>query len=186
LFFRTIDENQTPIFVAMSLEAPDTRIVDIPLQSGQHPVVSPDGMKFVPDSFGRFTVNRLNPVEELLSIPLERSTKHGTSDFSPDGRCVVYCSWKGPGATIHHPRLWLIDATTGKVRLLADLYGTMPRWSRDGKTIAVDDRDKNEIVLFDVSRLDLSEGLENAIPIPVTLAPSPSEHPVPPKDPEAP
>jgi Tol biopolymer transport system component len=55
----------------------------------------------------------------------------------------------------------LLDVTTGECRLLADTFACNPRWSPDGRYIAADERDKNQIVILDLNSLHLEYGLEN-------------------------
>lgn len=73
--------------------------------------------------------------------------------WSPDSRYFAYGS-----SSKNTSGLWLLDATTGAVRLLADIPACKPCWSPDGRFIAADVRSTNQIVILDLQSLNLAQG----------------------------
>lgn len=155
VFSRSPAIDQGYLLIGISPDKPDLPSPSVPL-AGAFPAVSRDGTMFVSIVPGELTVYELNTAKTRVVVPLSPE-EMGLADFSPDGRYLVYGSWSA-----RFPGLMLIEVATGKSRLLAKLSGTMPRWSPDGRWIAVDQRELNHIVILDVSSLDLRMGLEQA------------------------
>lgn len=115
---------------------------------------SPDG-KLVAESGTNFTIRDVTSKTALHSFdPWSRFLGTVRAAWSPDSRYIAYCSGSMPT-----PGVWILDVQTGENRLLADIEVTKVRWSHDGRFIAADERGKNQIVILDVSSLDLENGL---------------------------
>lgn len=69
--------------------------------------------------------------------------------YAPDGRRLAFVSTRDGGT----PKLHLMDADGGNVRLLADLGGPVrrPAWSPDGRLLAVQLTDRGEEAVYVVS-----------------------------------
>lgn len=117
--------------------------------------VSHDGKRIAFSKFGKWYISPLESPSGALGGQATVED-YGVSDWSYDGKYIVF------GST--HPTtpgIWLIDAATGQRRLLVADVLAVPRWSPDGKTIAagilVSQETSNEIVLLDLSSLDLAK-----------------------------
>ncbi len=101
------------------------------------------------DVASKHTVQSLNLLSRMLGTVI--------GAWSPDSRYYTYGSVRKSATS----GLWILDVTTGENRLLADIDGTNPCWSPDGRFIAADERGKNQIVILDVGSLHLDQGLGN-------------------------
>ena len=114
---------------------------------------SPDGTRVAWSSFGKWNVFSVPDTAELprpvlTTFDLERS------HWSPDGRRIAFSATNDST-----PGVWLFDLETQETRLLADI-AAIPRWSPDGKTLALGLQSSNEILLLDVSSLKHPGGHE--------------------------
>ena len=189
LFYRRLVEDKSPWLFAIDTSRPKSPLWSGSLDSAIHPAVSRDGTKIVRIIPGRLSVHRLDLLKELMSVPLAQTTELGQADFSHDGKYVVYGSRftqpaaaagtaaqnSSEGARVIGKGIWLIEVATGHNRLLADIDGTRPRWSPNGKFISIDQRSEQHILLLDISQLDLSQGLEKALPVPVKFGDEPAQ-----------
>ncbi len=109
--------------------------------------VSPDGKRYAQSSFGKWSIFDLQQTLEMPPASYD-STDTGRADWSADGRWIAHSTHIDDEYGV-----WLIDTHTQQTRLLAEL-AAYPRWSPDGKTLALGLQSSNEIVLLDVSSLD--------------------------------
>ena len=151
---------------AIRPEAPHDLLDSLPCAT--YPAVAFDGMHLANPFRGVLTIDELASHRTIRSLEIGESLEdYGAAGWSPDGRIVGWGSFKidSPGSwvvnlwTDERRGLWLFDVKTGERWLLAHSNVTLPRWSPDGRYIAVDDRLKNEVVILDVSSLNLFEGL---------------------------
>jgi Tol biopolymer transport system component len=172
LFFRSVGADKSHQLQLVTPARPDVPAQQFPLQGG-YPAMSRDGQLVVMNPPGQLQIQRPGTDKPQMAISLDLGER-GLSDFSPDGRYVAYGSWDRSFVGV-----LLIEVASGKTRLLANLAGTLPRWSPDGRFIAVDERAANEIVILDVSSLDLNSIFERtpAPPTPNVQAPSASAAP---------
>ncbi len=168
LCFRTVAEDKCLWFTEYMFEKADRAPLRLALGI-LHPTVSHDGEKVVGVMEGRLIVRQLAAGKDSVSMPLQPG-ETGDADWSPDGSYVVY----GSADALRFPGIWLIEVATAKKRLLSDIAATRPRWSPDGRFISVDDQRKNEIVLLDMSGLDLNKAMADVSPT-VTAAPAASK-----------
>lgn len=112
--------------------------------------ISLDGSRLAFSKFGKWTICDLTSPAESIRGYVSTADK-GFADWSPDGRYLLFGS-SHPDT----PGLWLIDATTGKRRLLAEIL-CKPRWSPDGKQIALGLFTSNEIFILDADSLALNK-----------------------------
>jgi Tol biopolymer transport system component len=126
-----------------------------PIQTG-FPAVSRDGTLIAESLTGKLVIRKRDSTVPVCTVPLQ-SDERGLADFSPDGRYLAYGSWSDK-----YPGLLLMEVATGKSRVLAGVAATLPRWSPDGRFIAVDVRSQNKILILDVSTLDLAQCFEDA------------------------
>ncbi len=111
--------------------------------------VSPDGLKLAFSKFGKWTICDLtSPADSINGYA--STTDKGFTDWSPDGKYLLFGS-----SAPSNPGLWLIEAATGKRKLLAEIL-CKPRWSPDGKQIALGLFTSNEIIIVDTDRPELN------------------------------
>jgi Tol biopolymer transport system component len=109
---------------------------------------------------GAFYVFEIAEMRPVLKADLPEPDTQAAAYWSPDGRYIAHASFRN-----RHSGIWLVDTKQHRQRLLAEISAVLPRWSPDGRFIAVDERTRDEIVILDVSSLDLSQGLgDNAAP----------------------
>ena len=157
LFFRSLSSDGELVFNSLSLHQQNsldmiTSLTGYPFSI--YPAVSPDGMLGVFPTYTHLVVQRLETKQEIASVEIGSVRSAG---WSPDGRYIAFGS-----PYRQTPALWLFEVSTANTRLLASLPVARPRWSPDGRFIAVDEQTKNEIVILDVSALDLKDGLPPA------------------------
>lgn len=107
---------------------------------------SGDGKRLAGSSFGRWGVHQVDD-EADLKIGVQSGVDEGRSDWSLNGDWIAY-SARVDGKS----RVFIVDAKSLKTRVLADI-AAIPRWSHDGKTLALGLLSSNEILLIDVSAL---------------------------------
>lgn len=127
--------------------------------SNWYPAVSPDGSKLVVHVHDRVIIKDLNDSRQWADFSLPQWNGLLAS-WSPDNRYVVFGSY---GNKNDKRGIWLFDVAANQKQLLAAGTLTFPRWSPDGRRIAVADRSKSEIVMLDVSGLNLTNGLPNPL-----------------------
>ena len=122
--------------------------------AGPFPAVSPDGnlTAFYTANPRSLVVRNTTTLAAVATIDLAQVSGLLAS-WSPNSRYMGYGSYGRDGFG-----LWLLDVKTGKTALLATGSLTCPRWSPDGTTIAADDRQSSELVILDVSALNLENG----------------------------
>jgi dipeptidyl aminopeptidase/acylaminoacyl peptidase len=148
LFFRTVEGNRVQIH-SISLARPEERAA--PFQASIFPAVSPDGSAAaVPSAANLFVIDMAKRLV-LLNIALPEPETESAASWSPDGRFIAHASFRDA-----HSGVWLVDTKELRQCLLAQISATLPRWSPDGRFLAVDERTKDEIVILDLSSLDLA------------------------------
>lgn len=115
--------------------------------------VSPDGLRLAFSKFGKWTICDLTSPSESINGYVSTADK-GFTDWSPDGKYLLFGS-----SAPDNPGLWLIEAATGKRKLLAEII-CKPRWSPDGKQIALGLFTSNEILTAELDSLELSAALQ--------------------------
>jgi len=112
-----------------------------------HTALTYDGQRYAQARFGKWSFVDL---QQDVELPSGRYyvTDAGRADWSADGRWIAYSTHVDDEYGV-----WLIDTHTEETRLLAEL-AAYPRWSPDGKTLALGLQSSNEILLLDVSPLD--------------------------------
>lgn len=111
--------------------------------------ISPDGLRLAYSKFGKWTICDLATPADTLNGYVS-GEDIGFIDWSPNGKFLLFGS-----SEPKHPGLWLVETATGKRRLLAEII-CKPRWSPDGKQIALGLLTSNEILVADVEKLKLS------------------------------
>jgi WD40 repeat protein/tetratricopeptide (TPR) repeat protein len=155
LFYRTISGNDVQL-IEKTINRDGSAGGASPIPGGLYPTISPDGTLVAVPTQSRLAIrDRVNNTE-VASLDLAFGNLV-SAGWSPDGRYIVYGAY-----TTGFPGLWIWDFRAGIKRLLTTEPLTMARWSPDGKTIAADARALNEVVLLDVSPLNLQNGLPGA------------------------
>jgi Ca2+-binding EF-hand superfamily protein len=109
--------------------------------------LSPDHQRIACSSFGKWRMLSPEAAEQIGTFDIGTEDK-GRADWSPDGRWIAY------NAKIDRiDGVWLLDPESTETRLLVSIPA-YPRWSPDGKSLALGLRSSNDIVLLDVSSLD--------------------------------
>jgi Tol biopolymer transport system component len=155
LFYRKITGSDVQL-IAKAMDSRASAAEPSPIAGAAYPTISPDGKLIAMPTTSYLTIRDRANNSNVAVLELEFGNLV-SAGWSPDGRYIAYGSFNsGPAG------LWLWDFRADVKRLLAKERLTMPRWSPDGKTIAADDRRLNEVVLLDVSGLNLSNGLPAA------------------------
>jgi hypothetical protein len=151
LYFRLNADDRKIYLTTLRSEQAGEQTARVPCSN--YPTVSPvEPLAAVPMS-RQLMVIRLDTRQVVASVAFN-SENAVAADWSPDGRYLVYGSFR-----LGIPGLWLVDVQARQQRLLAGIVAARPRWSPDGRFIAAEERTKNEIVILDVSALDLKDGL---------------------------
>ena len=104
---------------------------------------SPDGLFIAAVDFGRQLLI-VNLETREVRRPLYTQTEVWHPDWSPDGRSILYSQlYAGDPSTRDSLGLFLFDVATGATRPLRwgpdPVYSMYPRWSPDGRLIAMDE-----------------------------------------------
>jgi Tol biopolymer transport system component len=155
LFYRTISGNNV-LLIEKAMDRYESAGDASPIPGGLYPTISPDGTLVAVPTQSRLAIRHRVNDTDVASLELGFGNLV-SAGWSPDGRYVVYGAY-----STGFPGLWIWDFRAGIKRLLTTEPLTMARWSPDGKTIAADARPLNEVVLLDVSVLNLQNGLPAA------------------------
>jgi Tol biopolymer transport system component len=145
----------------------EARQLTFPPELAELPRWSPDGRQIAymskrPDRPWR--INVLDLQSGATREAAQSSDSQGAPTWSPDGRSIVYGEVECEST--HSCAIHRIDLATGKVGTLPDSDGLMTaRWSPDGRFIAAMNREKNQVMLFDL-KSEKWRKLADAIPGP--------------------